>query len=295
MCGRTACTRAPGEIADACSYRSNGGKTSKPQWKSAGGNAYNPSYNKGPKSCSPILLKNKFFSSENEDLSERILLPMQWGLVPSWHKGDPKKFSFNMINCRCDTLTEKKSFMNALEKGQRCIVLADGFYEWKVNGKEKQPYYIQLKGSDKLPAESKPMLSMAGLFDKQISEEGELYTYTVITVDASSSVQWLHHRMPAILDSEDDISQWLNVDTIPWKKALDLLKPKNCLEWYPVSSVVNNVRNNTEDCVKKIDLVKEAAKKARSGQLMSAWLKKGEKRKSSEVNEDETEKKKLSK
>ena len=77
--------------------------------------------------CRPILLKNRNFpATDNEEKSERILLPMQWGLVPSWHKGDPKKFSFNMINCRCDTLTEKKSFMKALEKGQRCVVLAEG-------------------------------------------------------------------------------------------------------------------------------------------------------------------------
>jgi len=72
------------------------------------------------------LLNNNQCIGTNEEYSERILVPMQWGLVPSWHKGDPKKFSFNMINCRCDTITEKKSFAKALENGQRCVVLAEG-------------------------------------------------------------------------------------------------------------------------------------------------------------------------
>ena len=72
-------------------------------------------------------MKNSMSAKANEETSERIILPMQWGLIPSWHKGDPKDFSFNMINCRCDTLTEKKSFLKAIEKGQRCVVLVDGY------------------------------------------------------------------------------------------------------------------------------------------------------------------------
>ena len=79
----------------------------------------------------PILLQDRASllgsNSNKESTGERIIMPMQWGLVPSWHHGDPKKFSFNMINCRYDTIQEKKSFSKALKNGQRCIVLAEGF------------------------------------------------------------------------------------------------------------------------------------------------------------------------
>ncbi|XP_066926341.1 abasic site processing protein HMCES-like [Clytia hemisphaerica] len=208
MCGRTAITKSAGEIADACSYRGRNNEVQKPTWKGNGSKTYNGSYNKGPKSCSPILLQNRLqHSGTNEELSERIIMPMQWGMVPSWHKGDPKKFNFNMINCRCDTITEKKSFAKALEHGQRCVVLAEGFYEWHAENGNKQPYYIQLKdsitphlqfnkeieneedGSCQTKKSGKQLLTMAGLFDKHVSEEqGELYTYTIITVDSSSSM-----------------------------------------------------------------------------------------------------------
>lgn len=301
MCGRTACTKSAGEIADCCSYQQQAGKINKPQWRNVGANSYNPSYNKGPKSYSPILLSSTNFPhGTNKDISERILLPMQWGLVPSWHKGDPKKFSFNMINCRSDTLTEKKSFMNALQKGQRCVVLAEGFYEWHTSENKKQPYYIQLKegitphhSTD--DTTSKQLLTFAGIFDKHTSDEqGELYTYTIITVDASQSFKSLHRRMPAILETEEAVSKWLDIKNISWKQSLDLLVQTDCLEWYPVSTVVNKVRNNTEDCMKKIDISKDAAKKTGSGKVMSAWLKKGT-TKRTPTDHDETSSSKKSK
>lgn len=284
MCGRTALTKAPGEIAAGCTYRGKDNSIQKPIWKENGSKTYTKSFNKGPKSYSPILLRNSKCIGTNQEKNDRILLPMQWGMVPSWHKGDPKKFTFNMINCRCDTIKEKKSFANALQKGQRCVVLAEGFYEWKADDGEKQPYYIHYKDSIKPHEVSseeghRQLLTMAGLFDKHFSsEEGELYTYTIITVDASPSMKWLHHRMPAILETPESIENWLNFEEISDEEALKLLKPTNCLEWYPVSNVVNNVRHNTEDCIKKIDLNKEKAKKAKSGKLMANWLKRAGKR-----------------
>jgi len=308
MCGRTATTRSSGEIAQACTYRSKNNTICTPQWSSStGSGCYKPSYNNGPKSYAPILMKNQqkrniqqeqeVNSIVNDCGDERVLSTMQWGLVPSWHKGDPKDFNFNMINCRSDTLLEKKSFEKAFAKGQRCVVLADGFYEWHTDqNKEKQPYYIQPKqqkitedelnnGTDSPSTEHiKPMLHMAGLFDCQVSEEqGELYTFTVITVDASSTFSWLHHRMPAILDTDEAVERWLNVGEVQGVDALQLLVPTtDALQWYPVSSHVNNVRNNTDQCVKKIDLERERARKMKSSNLMSAWLSgnKAEKRKS---------------
>jgi len=124
------------------------------------------------------------------------------------------------------------------------------------------------------------MVRMAGLFDRQVSEQhGELYTYTVITVAASKSFSWLHHRMPAILESEGAVEKWLDVDSVKGSEAMKLLVPTDCLSWYPVSSHVNSVRNDTAQCIKKIDLAKQCAAKKKSSNLMSMWLSKGEKRK----------------
>jgi len=315
MCGRTAVTRSSGEIANACTYRSTiNNNIYTPKWSDVGSSVYKPSYNKGPTSCAPVLLhKNKISRDIPEaEQGERTLVAMQWGLVPSWHKGNPKDFNFNMINCRSDTLFEKKSFQKALEKGQRCVVLADGFFEWQTSstkenarGKDKQPFYIQLKdsvrahldedipGESKLPGASKQMLPMAGLYDVQESEElGKLYTFSIITVAASSSFQWLHHRMPAMLESASAVEKWLDVDNVSPKEVHKLLVPTNCLEWYPVSTFVNNVRNDTEACIKKIDLQKITKKKEASSNLMSSWLSKSVKREG-EKNDAATKKAKI--
>lgn len=292
-------TKARGEIACACAYTGKNKTTQKPTWReNKDSKSYRASFNLGPKSYSPILLQNRKSLKKEEASGERILMAMQWGMIPSWHKGDPKKFSFNMINCRSDSIQEKKSFSKALQKGQRCVVLCEGFYEWHGESKDtKQPYYVRFKDTakphqQKEGVEGKQLLTMAGLFDRQLSEEsGELYTYSIITVDASSSMKWLHHRMPAILETPESVQKWLDVDDVPADLALDLLKSTDCLEWYPVSNTVNNVRNDSEDCTKKIDLVKEKAKKARSGKLMANWLKKAEKRNTEEENVEQIKKK----
>ncbi|XP_047134503.1 abasic site processing protein HMCES isoform X1 [Hydra vulgaris] len=266
MCGRTACVRSSKEIAQACSYQNKTGSIVQPQWVNSSSCSYKPSYNKGPKSSSAVLLINCNY--------ERVLQPMQWGLVPSWHKGCPKTFAFNMINARLDTLTNKKSFMNILQKGQRCIVLADGFYEWQTIGTKKHPYYIHLKDDIKPQpdTEEKQLLTMAGLFDKHSSEEGEIYTYTIITVDASDTFKVLHDRMPAILNSPDAVDKWLDTTSVTWENALKLLLPLDCLQWYPVSTFVNNVRHDSSNCLKRID-ENDGARKSRSCLLMHNWLK----------------------
>ncbi|KAM7451134.1 hypothetical protein ABFA07_001203 [Porites harrisoni] len=304
MCGRTACTLAPDEIPKACRYKGKDGKTQEPQWRDGGSGAtYYPSHNISPQSFTPVLLSSQHFNDvASEAVPERVLQPMRWGLIPSWFHGNPKEFSYNMSNARSDSLLDKKSFRTPLETGKRCVILAEGFFEWETVKKgKKQPYYIYFKGDgivkpkeegnvseddteDKELASMKKedtakwgdkrLLTMAGLFDhwkaaKDVSGEvRDLFSYTIITVNSSSSLDWLHDRMPAILDGEEEVRQWLDYGEVPWKKALELVKPKDCLEWHPVSSVVNNSRNKSPECIQPIDLSKQKEKPV-AGTLLS--------------------------
>jgi len=310
MCGRTACTLAADDFPKACKYKGKNGKTQEPQWRDGGSGAkYYPSHNISPQSYTPVLLSSQHFKgTTSEAMPERVLQPMRWGLIPSWHRGDPKDFAYNMSNARSDTLLDKRSFKSPLEKGKRCVVLAEGFFEWEtLKGGKKQPYYIYFKkdstvevkvedtsvcedGKSKVQETSQPdaddasssysgsetkrLLTMAGLFDHwqapkgSSNEDKDLYSYTIITVDSSASLNWLHNRMPAILDGEEEICQWLDYGEVPWDKALDLVKPKDCLEWHPVSTVVNNSRNKSAECIQRIDLSKQQEKPV-SGTLFS--------------------------
>ncbi|XP_053381375.1 abasic site processing protein HMCES-like [Mercenaria mercenaria] len=121
---------------------------------------------------------------------------------------------------------------------------------------------------------------MAGVFDvwKPPGESEPLYSYSVITVESSPSMSWIHHRMPAILTSDEEIEEWLNFGETPLNKASKLIQPVTCIQSHPVSSVVNNSRHNSPECVKKIDPSKP--KKSAGSAFMSAWLSKGAKVKS---------------
>ena len=293
MCGRTACTLDPDRISTACTYKAKNGIKRKPRWAKLSDKhgSYKPSPNIGPKTFTPVLVSPQQFdkdvtSDENDD---RMLCEMRWGLIPSWHKGEEDSFKFNMINCRAETLLQKASFKGPLERGQRCVVLAEGYYEWQTakTGK-KQPYFLQFKcessgnceeeeGKQEDIRQDRPLLKMAALYDKWYSPDSKepLYTYTIITVSASDNLSWIHERMPAILETEDDVCQWLEQDDIPASTAFQLLKSVTCLSWFPVSTLVNSIKNKSPDCMKKVDLdaISKDPQTQASSKLMSAWVK----------------------
>lgn len=129
------------------------------------------------------------------------------------------------------------------------------------------------------------LLYMAGLFDEWRSSEGEvIYSYTVITLESSTTLSWLHNRMPAILDGQQ-VTDWLDVDRIPPKAALSVIQPATVLTWHPVATLVNNSRNKDPQCNKPITLKPKPA--SRSKLLMESWLKKGTGKRESdrEINE----------
>lgn len=142
MCGRTACTLAPDELRRACSYRNRAGQRRKPRWRDGDADKYRPSYNKNPQSVSPVLLSKRHFDKE-APVDKCVLASMRWGLVPSWFKeSDPSKMHYSTSNCRSENILQKKSYKDPMLKGQRCVILADGFYEWQRVEKGKQPFFI---------------------------------------------------------------------------------------------------------------------------------------------------------
>lgn len=169
---------------------------------------------------------------------------MRWGLVPSWAKD--LSIGNRMINARAETVAEKTSFKKAL-KERRCLIMADGFYEWDQKGKVKQPYHIVRK--DNTP------LAFAGLWDRWQSPEGEpVESCTIITTTANDVVGAFHERMPVILEPSD-YDLWLNVEIHDPNELLPLLKPypSESMVAYPVSTLVNSPANDHPDCLKPVD------------------------------------------
>lgn len=217
MCGRASLTKTEKELEkrfNATFYREDIER-------------YNPlpNFNVAPTNKLPVIT--------NKDPEH--FRPFQWGLVPFWAKD--VKIGYKMINARIETLASKPAFRQAFHK-RRCIVPFDGFYEWKKTDGSKQPYFIHRKDGE--------AFAIAGLWEhwKDPSTGQNLYTFTLITQDPSPAISKLHDRMPAMLLPEEE-HLWID-DEIPSEEALKVIQPypDELLEIYPVSTKVNNVRNN---------------------------------------------------
>lgn len=171
----------------------------------------------------------------------REAVRLHWGLIPSWAK-DPK-IGNSLINARAETVATKPAFRSAFKK-QRCLVLADGFYEWKKTGKAKQPYYITRP--DGLP------FAFAGLYEHWRHGELTIDSCTIITTDANETVKELHNRMPVIL-APTDFSTWLNPQEAP-PRLQELLRPlpEDELTLFPVSTKVNRPGYQGADCIESM-------------------------------------------
>ena len=169
---------------------------------------------------------------------------MRWGLVPSWAKDI--SIGSRMINARAETIVEKPSFRRALQK-RRCLVLSDGFYEWKRTGKDKQPMYIGL--------ESGQPFGMAGLWEAWKSPDGEwLHSCTIITTEPNALMEKIHNRMPVILPRESE-PVWLDPGVDDPSRLTDLLQPypADAMTARPVSGLVNNARNDFPECIAPLE------------------------------------------
>jgi putative SOS response-associated peptidase YedK len=200
---------------------------------------HSPRYNIAPTQTVPVIV---------EDGGEKKAVPMRWGLVPRWAKD--LKIGNRLINARSETIRQKPAFRRSFLR-HRCLVPADGFYEWNVTEEKKQPMRIVLDQGE--------LFAFAGLWDQWESPEGDVvHSFTIITTRANEKMADIHDRMPAILHPADE-SVWLD----PSVKDPELLRnmlqpyPSEPMEIYPVSSQVNSPHNDDPDCIQPLSVPTE--------------------------------------
>ncbi|MDO8838670.1 MAG: SOS response-associated peptidase [Parvibaculum sp.] len=203
-----------------------------------------PRHNIAPTQPVPIVFR---------DGAQRHFLLVRWGLIPSWAKEVPASL---LINARAETIAEKPSFRAAF-RHRRALMPADGFYEWKAEGKGvKQPYVIRRR--DRAP------FAMAALWETWATAEGsEIDSCAVVTCEANATLAPIHHRMPVILD-EKDWDAWLDPAT-PLKEAQALLRPApdDLLDATPVSTRINRVANDDPSLLEPATIEPDPEKPAR--------------------------------
>lgn len=216
MCGRFTIRTPAKEVAKAFELDDF------PMWE--------PRYNVAPTQTVPVVRLK-------EDSSGRELVLLRWGLIPFWAKD--KSIGARMINARADTVAEKPAFRAAFKR-RRCLVVADGFYEWQKKEKQKQPFHIHM--DDNRP------FGFAGLWERWKGADDPIESCTIVTTDAAPRIQHLHDRMPVILPPEF-FEPWLSGEA-----GQELLAPydRDDLTCDPVSTLVNSVKNDTAECVEPI-------------------------------------------
>jgi putative SOS response-associated peptidase YedK len=219
MCGRYAITTAPEAIRRLFRY------LEQPNFP--------PRYNVAPTQPVPIVRMVE---------GKRQFALVRWGLIPAWVK-DPRTFSL-VINARAESVLDKPAFKNAM-KYRRCLVPADGFYEWKREGDRKQPYFVRRKGGGPL--------AFAGLWESWMGPNGEEQeTAAIVTTEASPSIAHIHDRMPVIL-APDAFDFWLDPKVDP-EMAMTVIQPAkdDTIEHYPVSRAVNRFENDSPELVEPL-------------------------------------------
>ncbi|AIQ12807.1 SOS response-associated peptidase [Paenibacillus durus] len=195
---------------------------------------YVPKYNAAPMQYIPSVIS----SGTGNRIGQ-----LRWGLVPSWAKDD--KSGSKMINIRAETLTVKPSFRRLLSS-RRCVIPADGFYEWRNQGSSKQPMRILMRDGG--------IFSMAGIYDIWVdADEKKLATCAIITTEPNDLTAQIHNRMPVILRPED-VDRWLDRSNHDVDGLAKLLKPFDAekMKAYPVSTKVGNVRNDSKDLLDEV-------------------------------------------
>jgi putative SOS response-associated peptidase YedK len=234
MCGRFVITSAPAALRQLFGY------LDQPNFP--------PRYNVAPTQPIPVVIL------ENGIRHFRL---MRWGLLPAWVK-DPRKFSL-LINARAETVQEKPAFKNAIRR-RRCLIPADGYYEWQVSGDRKRPHFIYR--SDRQP------IGLAGLAETWIGPNGEeLDTVAIVTAPASADLAVLHHRVPVTI-APGDFDRWLDCGDDSAENVMTLLiaPAKGEFAWHEISTRVNRVANDDAQLILPItaeELAAEAPKPAK--------------------------------
>ncbi|OGH55936.1 MAG: hypothetical protein A3G34_01935 [Candidatus Lindowbacteria bacterium RIFCSPLOWO2_12_FULL_62_27] len=190
-----------------------------------------PRYNIAPGQDSPVVVRTG---------GGKLLRSHKWGLIPSWAKEEA--IGYKMINARAETLAEKPAYRKAFER-RRCLVPADGFYEWLKEGRLKLPVRFVLK--------SRETFAFAGLWETWKKPSGEeLLSFTIITTHANDLIKPVHERMPVILLRENE-EAWLDPNLKDTAKLQDYLTPypPDRMEAYKVSTMVNSAKNDRPECI----------------------------------------------
>jgi putative SOS response-associated peptidase YedK len=185
-----------------------------------------PRFNISPTQPIPVVI------IENGNRHFRL---MRWGLLPAWVK-DPRKFTL-LINARAETVREKPAFKNAIKR-RRCLIPADGYYEWQASGQRKRPYFIHRRDGGPI--------ALAGLAETWIGPNGEeLDTVAIVTAPASADLAVLHYRVPVTI-APADFEHWLDCNTHDVDAVMTLLRGPDEGEfvWHEVSTRVNRVAND---------------------------------------------------
>lgn len=193
-----------------------------------------PNYNITPQSNIAVILH----SCTRVDKEIHLL---KWGLIPHWSKD--ASMGYKLINARADTIDSKPSFRESFKK-RRCIIPAEGFYEWEKES--KQPYFIKPK---------KGLFSFAGIWDEWTDPQGHIVkTCAIITTGASQSLAHIHERVPATLE-EEEIDTWLHPETTVERLKPHLHPPKdNEIEFWKVDRKVSKPENNNADFIKMLNI-----------------------------------------
>jgi putative SOS response-associated peptidase YedK len=212
MCGRFVITSPPAAVRQVFGY------SEQPNFP--------PRHNVAPTQPVPVVIV--------ENGSRHFKL-MRWGLVPSWVK-DPRKITL-LINARSETINDKPAFKNAMRR-RRCLIPADGYYEWQVSGGRKPPFFIQRRDG--------AMFGLAALAENWIGPSGEeIETVAIVTAAASADLAVVHHRVPVTLMA-DDFAHWLDCSSDDAAPVMALLKGPQPGEftWHQVSTRVNHADND---------------------------------------------------
>ncbi len=197
-----------------------------------------PSYNVAPGRDIAIIVN---------DGGRKRLTACRWGFVPPWAK--ELNEGYKMINARAESIAEKPSFREAFSR-RRCLVVADGFYEWKVEGGKRKPVYVKLRSGGPF--------GIAGLYNPWMSPDGErVCTATIITTEANDVLRPVHDRMPAIA-AENDVDLWLDPAVGERGRLLPVLRPypEGDLEVYDVSDRVNSPKNDAPENIEKAEAIR---------------------------------------
>ena len=198
----------------------------------SGDEDWSPRYNIAPTQPIPVV-------RQHPKESRRVLSPMRWGLIPSWAKDTSG--SASMINARSETAAEKAAFCDPM-KFRRCLVPADGFYEWKKTARGKQPFCFEVNDSE--------LFAFAGLWDRWKDPSGKwIRSCAILTTTPNAVTSPVHDRMPVILN-RDDYEMWLDPGLKDVAVVLQFLRPFDArlMRSFPVSNRVNRVENDDAEC-----------------------------------------------